>query len=208
MNSRKESRRGGSGQCVRGGNCRKWQKCNLSYATRFFVEVRLISCPYFTFWTTSSSNTMDDTTDPLHQFFTASEAEDQNILYNTLSISNTATPEEIRKAYRRLALLHHPDKHSSKSDEAKADAATQFQKIGFAYAVLSDEKRRKTYDKTGKTAENAFADAEEMGWEKYFESLFTRIDRKALDDDKKKYQGELFPMFTSGVGWLMHRLVG
>lgn len=133
---------------------------------------------------------MDDTADPLHQFFTESEAETDDILYTTLSVQPSARPEEIKKAYRRLALIHHPDKHSSKSEEARAEAAKQFQKIGFAYAVLSDEKRRKTYDATGKTAESAFADAEEMGWDKYFETLFTRIDRKALDDDKAKYQGD------------------
>jgi DnaJ family protein C protein 9 len=133
---------------------------------------------------------MDDSSDPLLQFFTAAEAEKDNLLYTTLNIASSATSEEIRKAYRRLALLHHPDKHSSKNEEGKAEAAKEFQKIGFAYAVLSDDKRRKTYDTTGKTAENAFADAEEMGWDKYFETLFTRIDRKALDVDKAKYQGQ------------------
>ena len=47
------------------------------------------------------------------------------------------------------------------------------------------------YDSTGRTDESGFADAEEMGWEAYFESLFERIDRKVLDEDKAKYQGEL-----------------
>jgi hypothetical protein len=45
------------------------------------------------------------------------------------------------------------------------------------------------YDATGRTAENAFTEAEDMGWDSYFESLFQRIDRKVLDDDKAKYQG-------------------
>ena len=53
------------------------------------------------------------------------------------------------------------------------------------------------YDSTGKTNESAFADAEEMGWDAYFESLFQRIDRKMLDEDKAKYQGEL-PMSSRG----------
>jgi hypothetical protein len=47
------------------------------------------------------------------------------------------------------------------------------------------------YDSTGRTDENAFSDAEEMGWEAYFASLFEQVDRKMLDDHKKKYQGEL-----------------
>lgn len=46
------------------------------------------------------------------------------------------------------------------------------------------------YDETGRTDESAFADAEEMGWDAYFESLFERIDRRVLDEDKARYQGE------------------
>jgi hypothetical protein len=47
------------------------------------------------------------------------------------------------------------------------------------------------YDATGRTDENAFSGAEEMGWDAYFETLFQRIDRKVLDEDKAKYQGQL-----------------
>jgi DnaJ family protein C protein 9 len=114
-----------------------------------------------------------------------------NILYTTLNLTRDATAEDIRKAYRRLALVHHPDKQSTKSDQIKAEAAVTFQRIGFAYAVLSDGNRRKAYDKTGQTAESAFADAEEMGWDAYFDSLYTRVDRKVLDEDRVQYQGEL-----------------
>ena len=45
------------------------------------------------------------------------------------------------------------------------------------------------YDGTGRTGDLPFADAESMGWDAYFESLFQRIDRKMLDDDKARYQG-------------------
>jgi len=133
---------------------------------------------------------MDTNDDPLLNFFTAQQVEHSDLLYTTLNIPPTATQEDIRKAYRRLALVHHPDKQSTKSEKIKEDAAQQFQRIGFAYAVLSDEKRRRTYDATGKTTESAFVDAEEMGWDAYFETLFTRIDRAVLDEDKQKYQGE------------------
>ena len=47
-----------------------------------------------------------------------------------------------------------------------------------------------SYDDTGRTDESAFSDAEAMGWDAYFESLFQRIDRSILDEDKKRYQGE------------------
>ncbi|WVQ72011.1 hypothetical protein IAR50_001555 [Cryptococcus sp. DSM 104548] len=131
---------------------------------------------------------MDDA-DPITTFFPEATASNQSfILYTALSLAPTATPEEIRKSYRRLALQFHPDKHSSKSEPEKEEKAKQFQKIGFAYAVLSDEGKKKRYDKTGRT-DDKFAGAEEMGWDAYFESLYKRVDRKVLDDDKKNYQG-------------------
>jgi DnaJ-class molecular chaperone len=57
--------------------------------------------------------------------------------YETLGISETATQEEIKKAYRSLASKHHPDKGG---DTAK------FQEIQAAYAVLEDENKRAQYD--------------------------------------------------------------
>lgn len=49
----------------------------------------------------------------------------------------------LQKAYRKLALIHHPDKHSSASEEKKEEESKVFQRVGFAYAVLRDEGRRK-----------------------------------------------------------------
>lgn len=46
-----------------------------------------------------------------------------------------------------------------------------------------------SYDTTGNTHECKFADADEAGWEAYFEDLFERLDRKILDEDKARYQG-------------------
>jgi len=60
--------------------------------------------------------------------------------YETLGISNTATADEIKKAYRKLVMVHHPDKGG--------DADT-FKNIGQAYEVLSDPERRGRYDQFG-----------------------------------------------------------
>jgi DnaJ-class molecular chaperone len=57
--------------------------------------------------------------------------------YQTLGIAKNATPDEIKKAYRKLASQHHPDKGG--------DTAT-FQKIQVAYDVLSDPEKRRQYD--------------------------------------------------------------
>ncbi|KZT68979.1 DnaJ-domain-containing protein [Daedalea quercina L-15889] len=129
---------------------------------------------------------MDDNVDPISQFFSDPDSVD---LYDVLLVSRNAKPDEIKKAYRRLALAHHPDKHVTSSDSAKSDASLKFQQIGFAYAVLSDEKRRSRYDKTGKTDEGGGISPGEDGWEAYFEELFDSVTREKLDEDKKQYQG-------------------
>lgn len=64
--------------------------------------------------------------------------------YKILDVSKSASLHEIKKAYRRLAKELHPDKN--KDDP---DASQKFQDLGAAYEVLSDEDKRKKYDRCG-----------------------------------------------------------
>lgn len=69
--------------------------------------------------------------------------------YQVLGLSKKAKTKEIKKAYRKLALEFHPDK--VKGDEKQKEKAEEiFVKVSEAYAVLSDEKLKKIYDKYGK----------------------------------------------------------
>jgi len=63
--------------------------------------------------------------------------------YKTLGVSQGATDEELKKAYRKMALKYHPDKNKS------AGAEEKFKEIAEAYDVLSDPKKREIYDKYG-----------------------------------------------------------
>ncbi len=64
--------------------------------------------------------------------------------YSTLGVSREASPEEIKKAYRKRALESHPDRNPG-----DAKAAEQFKLISEAYEVLSDENRKRIYDQYG-----------------------------------------------------------
>ena len=64
--------------------------------------------------------------------------------YKVLGLSQSATPAEIKKAYRRLALKWHPDKNPKNKEEANE----MFKRISEAYEVLSDESKRKLYDES------------------------------------------------------------
>jgi curved DNA-binding protein len=64
--------------------------------------------------------------------------------YKVLGVARNATDEEIKKAYRKLAMKYHPD--HAKGDKA---AEERFKKISEAYAVLSDKQKRQEYDTFG-----------------------------------------------------------
>jgi len=63
--------------------------------------------------------------------------------YKILEVNENASPEEIKKSYRRLSMLHHPDKNKN-----NIESTEKFQKISEAYETLSDSEKRKEYDLT------------------------------------------------------------
>lgn len=77
-------------------------------------------------------------------------------LYEVLGVSRTASADEIRKAYRKLARKHHPDVNPN-----DAKAAERFKEISFANEVLSDEKKRRLYDEFGRAGLEAGFDPEQ-----------------------------------------------
>ena len=63
--------------------------------------------------------------------------------YNILEVPETAAIDEIKKSYRRLSLIHHPDKNNNSPESAQ-----KFQKISEAYETLGDADKKKEYDMT------------------------------------------------------------
>lgn len=90
-------------------------------------------------------------------------------LYEILGVSKTATQEEIKKAYRKLALKYHPDKWSSKGLDERKKANEKMREINRAYEVLGDEELRKKYD-LGET------NPTEFDWDSYYETEKAKIN--------------------------------
>lgn len=102
--------------------------------------------------------------------------------YEIIGVASTATQEEIKRAYRKLARKYHPDVSTA------ADAETRFKELGEAHAVLKDPEKRAAYDQAARTAHAGeefqpppgwgegfdFGKDDGMNYSDFFESLFGR----------------------------------
>lgn len=91
-------------------------------------------------------------------------------LYNILEVSNNASPEEIKKSYKKLAFKWHPDKNKDNAQEAEL----KFKEISNAYTILSDENERRKYDQLGDDNYNNSGGEQEINPMDIFEKFFGR----------------------------------
>lgn len=89
--------------------------------------------------------------------------------YEVLGVSRQATTEEIKRAFRRLAVKHHPDRNRQNKEEARE----RFKEVSEAYEVLSDPQKRSAYDRYGHDGLSGAFRHGGFGWEDFthFEDL-------------------------------------
>jgi DnaJ-class molecular chaperone len=123
--------------------------------------------------------------------------------YEILGVTRNATAEQIKKAYRKLAMQYHPDRNQGKEQWANE----KFKEINEAYGVLGDPQKRKQYDQFG-TAGNLGDIFGSTYTRSTFEDLMKDYSGAGLGFDflddifgqMFKGQGVSFKVFSSGVG--------
>ncbi|MDD5674955.1 MAG: DnaJ C-terminal domain-containing protein [Chitinivibrionales bacterium] len=108
--------------------------------------------------------------------------------YKILGVPKTASADDIKKAFRKLAVKYHPDKN--KGDKAAAD---KFNELNDANQVLSDPEKRKKYDRFGadyKQYEEAGAPPGGFDWSKYANARNRREQRTSGEDFESMFGGE------------------
>jgi molecular chaperone DnaJ len=100
--------------------------------------------------------------------------------YELLGVEQSASPDEIKRAYRKKAVEHHPDKNNGSKE-----AEEHFKKIAEAYFVLSDEGRRRKYDLSLQGASPfVFTDFENAEFSDFVKDFFKNPEMFMQNPDK------------------------
>src|SRR5947199_3422008 len=112
--------------------------------------------------------------------------------YEVLGVGRSATPEDLKRAFRRLAMQYHPDRN-----QGDVNAAERFKECNEAYQVLSDPQKRRSYDMFGHSgvdpgaAASGFGDFEGFGFGDIFNTFFgaggTRTRERSMRGDDLRY---------------------
>ncbi|XP_071699862.1 chaperone protein dnaJ 6 [Rutidosis leptorrhynchoides] len=127
----------------------------------------------------------DEQTQPnLGESSSSSSSSTDKSLYQILGVEKTATQQEIKKAYHKLALRLHPDKNPG--DE---DAKEKFQQLQKVISILGDEEKRALYDQTGCVDDAELAGDVVQNLKDFFRSMYKKVTEADIEEFESNYRG-------------------
>ncbi|XP_015579382.1 chaperone protein dnaJ 6 [Ricinus communis] len=113
-----------------------------------------------------------------------SSTNDSKSLYEVLGVEQTASQQEIKKAYYKLALRLHPDKNPG--DE---DAKEKFQQLQKVISILGDEEKRAVYDQTGSVNDADLAGDVVENLRDFFRAMYKKVTEADIEEFEANYRG-------------------
>ncbi|CAL0326656.1 unnamed protein product [Lupinus luteus] len=112
------------------------------------------------------------------------DTQQQKSLYEVLGVERTASQQEIKKAYHKLALRLHPDKNPD--DEQAKEKFQQLQKV---ISILGDEEKRELYDQTGCVDDDDLAGDVVHNLHEFFRTMYKKITEADIEEFEANYRG-------------------
>ncbi|CAI0438163.1 unnamed protein product [Linum tenue] len=109
---------------------------------------------------------------------------DEQSLYEVLGVQKTASQQEIKKAYHKLALRLHPDKNPG-DEEAKE----KFQQLQKVISILGDEEKRALYDQTGCVDDADLAGDVVQNLREFFRAMYNKVTEADIEEFQANYRG-------------------
>ncbi|KAE9585298.1 hypothetical protein Lal_00018297 [Lupinus albus] len=115
---------------------------------------------------------------------TEEDTQQQNSLYEVLGVERTASRQEIKKAYHKLALRLHPDKNPD--DEQAKEKFQQLQKV---ISILGDDEKRELYDQTGCVDDDDLSGDVVHNLHEFFRTMYKKVTEADIEEFEANYRG-------------------